>query len=79
MYLANGNTVIAEGIGQGFLMCTTSSGSIPMKDTLYFTELDGGLLSVKQLTINRPAVYFCKRECTIQVGKKRLLQIYKQI
>lgn len=63
-FIANGNVVIAA-VGQGFLNCTTSSGctlNIPMKDVLYIPELDGGLLSLKQLTNDGLTVHFHKRK-----------------
>ena len=53
IYIANGMSVNANGIGNGFLMCTLNNGKtsrIEIKDVLYAPTLTGSLLSVKKLT-----------------------------
>jgi len=75
IYIANGTSIKADGIGDGYLDCTLDNGTmhrIKVKDVLYVPTLTGNLLSVKKLTSKGKKVEFTDNQCFIRHNKKLL-------
>jgi len=70
--VANGQQMIAEGVGDGFLHCQVSDKThmIPVKDVLYVPTLNSNLLSVKKLTKQGNVVKFKGDNCSILKANK---------
>ena len=70
--VANGEHMMSEGVGDGFLDCVVSDEKfkIPVKDVLYVPTLDTNLLSVKKLTRQGNIVKFEGDNCSILKGNK---------
>jgi len=65
--VANGQYMVSEGVGDGYLHCPTSSDvkRILVKDVLYVPALETNLLSVKRLTKQGNVVKFEGNNCII--------------
>jgi transposase InsO family protein len=75
IYIANGTSINAAGVGDGYLDCIVDDGiirKIEIKDVLYAPTLTGSLLSVKKLTKKGNKVQFIENECYITKGDKVL-------
>jgi len=65
--IANGQYMMSEGVGDGYLHCHTSDDvkKILVKDVLYVPALETNLLSVKRLTKQGNIVKFEANNCVI--------------
>jgi len=75
IYIANGTSINADGIGHGYLDCMLDDGTvhrIEVKDVLYAPTLTGSLLSVKKLTSKGKKVEFTDKHCFIRDNQKLL-------
>lgn len=73
IYLADGSSVKATGIGEGRIACKISESHtqiIELTNVLYIPQLDGGLLSVQRMTENGFRVVFKKNTGTIYLGQR---------
>lgn len=68
IYLADGSSVAAAGVGEGQFYCESSDGRIQevrLKNVLYIPQLDDGLLSVNRITEQGHRVTFENDTCSI--------------
>lgn len=73
IFLADGSSVKAAGIGDGRLACKISNNRvqiIELKNVLYVPQLDGGLLSVRRITEQGHRVVFKGDTCTFYQGRQ---------
>jgi len=70
--VANGQFMMSEGVGDGYLHCpvSTEKHKIPVKDVLYVPTLESNLLSVKKLAKQGNVVKFEGDNCSISKGNK---------
>jgi len=70
--VANGQHMMSEGVGDGYLHCQVSDEThkIPVRDVLYVPTLNSNLLSVKKLTKQGNIVKFEGDSCSILKGNK---------
>lgn len=72
VYLANGSSVTATGIGSGYLQCKLRGKiqRIQLHDVLYVPQLDDSLLSVKRVIDKGYKMVIEENGCKIYKGKR---------
>lgn len=77
VFLADGSSVKAAGIGNGRLVCKISANTfqnIELKDVLYVPQLDGGLVSAHKVTERKGRIIFEENNCIIYIGRRVVIK-----